>query len=52
MQEWMINQLPPMIMGEALQKELAILPAYHAGLMEAGRTERLLALSTVFDIYM
>lgn len=52
MQEWMINQLPPMIMGEALQKELAILPAYHAGLMEAGRTERLLALSTVFDIYI
>lgn len=52
MQNNIINQLPDMIMGEALKKALAVVPDYDASIKNKGVTERLLSLSSLYDIYI
>lgn len=47
-----INQLPSMKMGEELKEALAVLPEYDAEIRNADITERLLALSNIYDIYI
>lgn len=47
-----ISQLPEMMMGEALTAALTVRPEYNVTLKEAGCTERLLALSTLYDLYL
>lgn len=52
MQNNIINQLPEMIMGEALKKALAVVPDYDASIKSKGVTERLLSLSALYDVYI
>ena len=47
-----INQLPSMKMGEELKEALAVLPEYDESIKSASITERLLALSNIYDIYI
>jgi len=47
-----ISQLPAMKMGEELKEALAVLPEYDTDIKNASITERLLALSNIYDIYI
>lgn len=52
MQNNIIKQLPDMKMGNELLEALAVLPKYDESIRTAGVTERLLALSDIYDIYV
>ena len=46
------QQLPPMLSGEELSKELACYPEYDPTIRNGGSSERLLGLSSLYDIYI
>ncbi len=47
-----INQLPKMLSGNELTNALSVLPAYDESIREQSETERLIALSDLYDIYI
>lgn len=47
-----INQLPPMAMGEEINSQLSILPTYNDNIRKEDTTIRLMALSDLYNIYI
>lgn len=48
----LIKQMPEMLSGKELYEKLADIPAYDETIREKSQTERLMALSTLYDIYL
>lgn len=48
----LIRQMPEMLSGKELYERLADIPAYDETIREKSQTERLMALSTLYDIYL
>ena len=48
----LIKQMPEMLSGKELYERLADIPAYDETIREKSQTERLMALSTLYDIYL
>ena len=44
--------LPPMLSGEELQKAMAFYPVYNPAVREKNAAERLIALSSLYDLYL
>lgn len=47
-----IQQMPHLLSGSELKKRLSVLPEYDGEIIQASSTERLLALSTLYQIYL
>lgn len=47
-----VKLMPEMIMGEALDEKLKILPEYDAGIRNASATERLVALQDLYSVFI
>ena len=47
-----INQLPPMSMGEEINSQLSILPTYNDNIRKEDTTIRIMALSDLYNIYI
>ena len=45
------NYLPPMLMGNELEKALSVLPHYAVSIRKASVSERLIELSRLYDVY-
>ena len=48
----LIKQMPEMLSGKELYEKLADIPVYDEIIREKSQTERLMALSTLYDIYL
>lgn len=48
----LIKQMPEMLSGKELYEKLADIPVYDETIREKSQTERLMALSTLYDIYL
>lgn len=48
----LIRQMPEMLSGQALYEKLADIPAYSEEIREKSQTERLIELSTLYEIYL
>lgn len=48
----LIKQMPEMLSGKELYERLADIPAYDETIREKSQTEKLMALSTLYDIYL
>ena len=48
----LIKQMPEMLSGKELYERLADVPVYDETIREKSQTERLMALSTLYDIYL
>lgn len=48
----LIKQMPEMLSGKELYERLADIPSYDETIREKSQTERLMALSTFYDIYL
>ncbi len=48
----LISALPPMLSGDELRNTLGVFPAYDPGIREATSTERLVALSDLYKVYV
>lgn len=48
----LIKQMPEMLSGQKLYERLADIPQYDEAIREKSQTERLMALSTLYDIYL
>ena len=48
----LIKQMPEMLSGKELYERLADIPVYDETIREKNQTERLMALSTLYDIYL
>ena len=48
----LIKQMPEMLSGKELYEKLADIPAYDETMREKSQTERFMALSTLYDIYL
>ena len=48
----LIKQMPEMLSGKELYERLADIPAYDETIREKSQTERLMTLSTLYDIYL
>lgn len=48
----LIKQMPEMLSGKELYEKLADIPAYDETIREKSQTERLMALSILYDIYL
>lgn len=47
-----MTTIPPLLSGEKLSQTMSVLPEYDPGVLEASGSERLLALSSLYDIYI
>lgn len=48
----LIKQMPEMLSGQDLYEKLADIPAYDEEIRERSQTERLIELSTLYEIYL
>ena len=48
----LIRQMPEMLSGQDLYEKLADIPAYDEEMRERSQTERLIELSTLYEIYL
>ena len=48
----LIEKMPQMLSGKELYEKLADIPVYDETIREKSQTERLMALSTLYDIYL
>lgn len=48
----LVEKMPEMLSGKALYDRLTDIPEYDEAIREKGSTERLMALSTLYDIYL
>ena len=48
----LIKRMPEMLSGQKLYERLADIPQYDEAILEKSQTERLMALSTLYDIYL
>lgn len=48
----LIRQMPEMLSGQELYEKLADIPAYNEEIREKSQTERLIELSTLYEIYL
>ncbi len=47
-----VEKLPPMLSGEELEKRLEIKPSYDREIRSKGKSERLMALNEIYNIYL
>lgn len=47
-----VDYMPPMLTGDALDQALTVLPSYTTQIVEQSQAERLLALNSVYDIFI
>ncbi|MCC2198139.1 hypothetical protein LKD73_18385 [Fusicatenibacter sp. CLA-AA-H241] len=48
----LLDKIPPMLSGEELYNRLTDLPEYDRSIQTKNQTERILSLSTLYDIYL
>ena len=48
----LIRQMPEMLSGKELYEKLADIPVYNEEIRQKSQTERLMALSTLYDLYL
>ena len=48
----LIKQMPDMLSGQELYERLADIPVYDEGIQGKSQTERLIELSTLYEIYL
>ena len=48
----LLDKIPPMLSGEELYNRLTDLPEYERSIQTKNQTERILSLSTLYDIYL
>jgi len=47
-----VEKLPPMLTGEELKKKMEIRPFYDGGIRLKGKSERLMALNDIYNVYI
>lgn len=47
-----VDYMPPMLTGDALDQALSVLPSYTTKIVERSQAERLLALNSIYDIFI
>lgn len=52
-EKWnIVEKLPPMLSGEELKRRLEIRPSYDSEIRSKGKSERLMALNGIYNIYL